>query len=483
MPLELYPFQREAVDQIVRMGGRVLLADAPGVGKSAQAIRAALQLNAWPWLIICPAGLRLNWADELERWMPTDEPWDYEVVRTGRCPIGGLDADITIISYDLAAKRHAELSRIDFATVIVDETHTIKNHKSRRTKRIVALCQQARYCILTTGTPMLNRPIELWPLIAAIRRKPLARFYKFAHRYCGAERKIIGYDARLKKPKWAWDFTGSSNLAELNERLSTFMIRRRKEDVLPQLPEKRRVRMLVEPTGNLASEKNLAIRCREAFVECGGNPEAALAFLKAKAKPLVEGLLLQAYSKLGLGKIDAAVEWTATNATTESPVIVFAHHLPVIDGLVTGLRENGNRVERIVGATTLDDRHAYVQAFQAGELDAIVCGILAGNAGVTLTRSSEVLMVEMPWSPMIAQQCEDRSHRISQSRGVNIRYMVGAGTLDEELWGLIDRKADTISQAIDGTAGALDASDEWHESDRWAIVRAMLERLAVYVTC
>lgn len=463
LPLELFPYQVEGVRAIVKkFGGRALLADEMGLGKSAQALATAAFYKEWPLVVVCPSSLRLNWKKEALLWLPAYlSEVDICVVRKGSDKLYGR---MLIFSYEMAAKRAGEILALKPQMVVLDEAHYIKNKTAQRTKRLVPLCRAAPRCILLTGTPVLNRPIELWTQLEALNRS-FGKYWEYAQKYCN-----------LKRGRFGWDVSGARNLPELNERLrSTVMVRRLKRDVLTQLPPKRRVKIVVEGVGRSTELEVIRGEVRDALAKANGNMELARELLRKKTVKL-SSIIFKAYSLIGAMKAEHVVSWTIDNSSSDSPLVVFAHHKLVLDAICRGLTEQGVSWVRIDGSTKLDARQDAVEKFQGGKAQVAVLSITAASTGITLTRSSDMLIAELPFGPGLAAQAEDRIHRVGQKNAALIRYMIAERTLDESLWRLINRKSEVTHAALDGHAqSSFEASAEESSGDYWIVVEETLQ--------
>lgn len=474
---ELFPYQAEDVERAVReFGGRVILGHDPGLGKSAMAIAVAARIRRAPILFISPASLRLNWLDELLLW--STSPDAEEKIHVVATKDDKFQGPVCVASYDQATRRIREVEALRPQIVILDEAHLIRNTDSERGKRISRLCRAAPHRLLLTGTPIINRPLELFELLRALRTPGLPHYVDFGKRYCAGHRVQAGEvwcpKERKLKPRMVWDFSGSSNLDELNRRLSKVMIRRRKDDVLEDLPEKRRVRIRVACTGTEASE-GLEVRCAAALDAAYGDIELALERMLADA--VGESDILTAYRELGELKLGAAVEWVRDNARPDSPVVVFAHHRRI----VTTIFDAGLTAGMIHGGIGHGERHETKERFQGGKVDVLCCSITAANYGLTLTRARDMLAVELPWSAAVAEQMEGRLHRIGQRNAVCCRYLVAAGTMDDALWAMLGRKSRVAAKVVDGERGGFAAAEEEHESLEWweDVLRETLKKIAI----
>jgi len=189
-----YKFQKQGIQYGIRKFGRMLLGDEMGVGKTVQAIGMAyLYKNDWPLLIITPASLKLTWRDELLNWLPSLRPNNIQLFKKGSEPIN-LDCCIFIMSYDLASKRYIDIQQKEFKAIIADEAHYLKSRDAKRCKNLIPILQQAKRVILLSGTPILNKPVEIYNLMKIIRPDVTPSFKEFTDRYCGPRMTPYGMD-------------------------------------------------------------------------------------------------------------------------------------------------------------------------------------------------------------------------------------------------------------------------------------------------
>jgi SWI/SNF-related matrix-associated actin-dependent regulator of chromatin subfamily A-like protein 1 len=416
--LDLMSFQRAGVGAVVARH-RALLADEMGLGKTVQAIVAMNWLwandyttshqsfsDAWyeQFLVVAPAGLLLNWEAELARWsyVPRDR--------------------IVLVSWSMLAKRDDVLDR-PWYMVIVDEAHYAKDRGSQRTQALGRIV--GRRVLALTGTPILNRPAEMFPLLSWLAPARWGTFWTYAQRYCDARRGRFG-----------WDFSGASNVDELDDRLRrSVMVRRLKQQVLAELPPK--VRQVI-PLGLGRDEARLVKEEQAAFDAW----QAAKGEGKLNKLNLTMGQLATARKRVALAKAPRVIEHVQgiVNAG-EGPVVVFAHHLDVIDLIANGLK---GRVRTYDGRTTPRQRDVIVKEFQAGQVDVLVGGILAAGVGLTLTAASVAVFAELDWVPANMAQAEDRLHRIGQTDSVLVQYIVYDGSIDNRVGAALARKQKTL---------------------------------------
>jgi len=423
----LFPYQVEGAQWLATVG-RGLLADDPGLGKTAQAIIAAAKVGARKRLVLCPASVVENWRREIKRfdWKGHDEHlWRVE-------------------SYDMARGRNFEiLLRTGYDLVICDEAHMLKTRNTKRTQAVFGekcdgvggLIEKAEYVFLLTGTPMPGNPSELWPMLRAVMPdaikglktgKPVA-YWPFAMRYCKMERNYLGHDV----------ITGGKNLPELRERMRPFVLRRKKADVLKDLPP---IRFDVLPlTGkitippDMAAEVSEQMRAVQRALDDGG-----IDALKAIAPHVATLRRLT-----GAAKVAPVVEWVRDQLDGGmEKIVLFAQHREVVWNLSLALTKQ-TRVALVDGGTT--DRQAQVDKFQnAPDCRVFVGQIQAAGTGITLTAASDLVFVESDWTPSNNEQAAMRIHRIGQKNACTVRFATIAGSIDEQIQKACARKLEDI---------------------------------------
>jgi SWI/SNF-related matrix-associated actin-dependent regulator 1 of chromatin subfamily A len=427
----LFPFQKEGVEKCLQFGTRALLADEMGLGKTLQAIAVMSYCRElWPLLVVCPSYLRLNWAREFQQWMPGVKTYVVKKSKDALKEEVG-EAEVVIVSYDLMPRLQWKRK---FQCLICDESHYIKNKKAKRTKALVPLAQKAKRVLLLSGTPLSNRPVEAFTQVQCLRPKYFGNYGQFVRRYCGAKYDIFGFNV-----------SGASNVEELGFLLRrTLMVRRLKRNVLTQLPQKMRSEVPVEVPPKMLREasKGLA-RLKEIGRAMGvaqeGSTEANKLIFEQK-KLISELFRANAVAKQGV----AAELLLATLEQVES-VVVFAKHMCMLDFLQDKLQCTHMRID---GSVSQDAREKHVQAFQEGKCRVALLSIGAASTGITLTRASCMLFVELDWNPATLRQAEDRIHRIGQSKACDIRYVIATGTIDEMIYRKITYKAEVIGRVL-----------------------------------
>lgn len=421
-------------------GEGALLCDDPGLGKTTQAIAAVLAAGLLPALVVCPGSLKHQWARE----------WGYAtsppVVRVIESRHGPLDpAHVHIVNYDLLRPRETQLSQVGYRVCVFDEIHALKEprpHIWHRAAVATRLAHRIGRVLGLTGTPVLNRPEELWRLLHILDPDNWPDFAGFREAYCTAPRDT-------KKASSGRDAAAvAARLDELQVRIGPYLLRRLKSQVMRDLPPKSRRTILVSLNGRMANHYRAAERDVVAWLRSLGYGYRAEAAERAQAIVRLTMLRrLAALAKLEEAVPDYLRAWF--DRSVPEPLVVFAYHRDVLLGLVNIARGLGLRVAAVAGGEPVTARQREVDRFQSGQAD-IFCGsIQVAGVGVNLQRASDVLFVERVWTPAELLQAEDRVHRIGSVRPVTITYLDAAGTIDEHLCRVLDTKVSVIGATLD----------------------------------
>lgn len=448
---ELFPFQKKGVAFLEAKGGRGLIADEMGLGKTIQAL-AWLHLHpeARPAIILCPAHLKLNWAQEIKKTIPGRQ--NIQVL-FGQDVSQPLTGDIIIINYDILPnkfetftdqfgnKKKKELPGTGWVeylidlkpkTLIFDEAHYIKNNGAHRTKATKKLAKKIPHVIALSGTPIVNRPIEGFNIAQVVDKTVFPSFFEYARTYCDAKHNGFG-----------WDFNGASNKEELHKKLTeTIMIRRKKADVLKDLPDKIYSYVPME-ISNAKEYRKAEDEFISYLVETKGEKAAKKA---AEAEHLVK---IEALKQLCIkGKIAQAIDWIRNFIEEDKKLVVFTTHKETVALLMKEFQKVAVKVD---GSVSSSKRNEAVEAFQNNPTVKLFVGnIQAAGTGLTLTAASSVAFLELPWTPGELVQAEDRCHRIGQKNAVNVYYLLAAGTIEEDIAGLLDKKRKVLEAVLDG---------------------------------
>lgn len=439
-------FQEEGVQFIESKNGRALIADEMGTGKTMQAL-GWLQLHPElrPAVMIVPATAKINWRNEIVIWM---SKMDIQIL-SGEIPSEELHGDIVIVNYDIAKHWQDVIKKYNPKVLILDECHKIKNEKAQRTKAVKAIAKGCDYVIALSGTPMLSRPVELFTTLHIIAPQVFPNYYAYVHRYCGAKRVSVPmWDKKLKKRvfRQVWDFTGASHMDGLHEKLATIMIRRKKKDVLPELPPKQRIPISVlMDTKTQATYDSVEDNFLKWVLKTQGKKKK-LSASRAQALTKIEALKQLTVK----GKMKQAIAWINDYLEINDKLVIFATHTKVIKELTTKLKKH--RPVVIDGSTPNEQRPANVYTFQTNDKCKVFIGnIQAAGTAITLTAASAVLFIEMAWTPGEMDQAEDRIHRIGQEAdSVIAYYMIAENTVDGYIMDLLDEKRKILDAIIDG---------------------------------
>ncbi len=449
----LFPYQKAGIEYAVQ-NRSVLIGDEMGLGKTVQAIAVINVEKPKTVLIVCPATLKINWQKECNRWLV--DPYRIHILRSGDT-FPALP-EIVIMNYDIAAKYADEIRSVKWDLLICDEAHYMKNPKAARTKALLGEGKKVRPLdaekrIFLTGTPITNRPVELWPLVNYLFPAQFSNFFSFVKRYCDAVSNRYG-----------WDFSGASNLDELQQTLrSAGMIRRMKAQVLTELPAKIRqvislpsdsVSRLVKKEnehGDALEKRVKAIKAEAKRSKASGDKEAYAAAV---------GQLRQAYSvafeemaairrELAQAKIPFVIEHITDIVESNGKVVVMAHHREVVDALQNHF---GLSAVKLYGGMSDVEKESSVTRFQNDPTCKIFVGsIRAAGVGITLTAAAKVVFAELDWTPANMMQAEDRCHRIGQTESVLVQHLVFDGSLDARMAEILVEKMAVIGAALDET--------------------------------
>jgi len=394
-----------------------------GLGKTVQCIEAINTIGNKDAtiLIICPKSVLGVWESELQSWL--DLPYEIQIT-TSKDFQPPFEGSVTLINYDLCHKFRDELLEITVYDVLIcDEAHYLKSLDAKRTKAIFGNGSEQMPCIpakklwLLTGTPVLNRPVELYPLLRAIRPMEFSSFRDYASRYCDPQ------TIKDRRGNYHVDYSGAMNLAELSRRLDSVMLRRYKTDVLKQLPPKFRSCKCLLDSGEADFEQE---RIQEILsdrdyrydeglrVEDFGSEAASLVQYIGRdidmndpdRRNQIMGCISSIRRKTAMLKVDVSAE-LLENVILSEKVVVFAHHRDVILRLVDKF---GKKAVCVLGGMSTEERSDAVARFQNDPDVRIFAGsIRAAGVGLTLTASSHVVFLEMDWVRAMKHQFQRSS--------------------------------------------------------------------------
>jgi hypothetical protein len=483
--LDVMPHQSRFLEA-VREGHRTfLLADEPGLGKTAESVLAASVADAYPLLAVVPNVVKWNWAREVERWTPHRRA----TVITGDGE--GMDAfaDVFIVNYEVLDRHLAWLGSIGLKGLVVDEAHFIKNLTSQRSQNVLALAARIReqvrdpLLLALTGTPLIN--------------------------------DVEDFDAIWRFLGWT---TGEKPGPELMEKLDTTgltpadkafypeardavismgIVRRKKKDVAADLPDKLIADLPVELDDEdgrsiRAAERELAERLAgryrrivEARGDRGGAPGeidddivrlvAQNELDESKAAGAGAENVFSMVRRIGQAKAQLAADYAVQLQRSVGKVVFFAKHIDVMDRAEAHFAASGLRTVSLRGDQTAVARQEAIDAFNNDPgVGIAVCSLTAAGVGVNMQVASNVVLAELSWTAAEQTQAIDRVHRIGQDEPVTAWRIIAAHTIDTKIAELIDSKQGLALRALDGVAVDPASSDSVQLSALMHLLRAAL---------
>lgn len=469
LDLPLLPYQRAGVKfALTQPERRTYLGDEMGLGKTAQLIAVALRAKeeGKRSLIVVPPSLRENWRREVIKF--TGGRLSVEVLK-GTKPYALSGADVTIIG-DATLKQWAPaLSTEGFGFLGVDEAHHFKTPKAARTLALTGIASTIPvdgYVVLASGTPALNKPVELVSQfrILGVLDRLFGNEWRFKHKFCDPKRVHVGGGRMVTT------FDGASNTDELHNLMrSTFYVRRRKTDVLTELPPKRRAQLVVELDKATLRDYNRIEAEFLDWVEDKGGREAVERASRAETITRLTAML----AEIGRAKLDAGFDHIESLVEAGEPVVIFAHHRDVIEAIMdrcaakAASGATGWNAVKVYGGMTDETKQAAVDAFRSGEANIFVGNYDSAGVGLTLTSSGDKpctqwVGMQLCWGPSLLSQAEDRIHRIGQTQSVTCWHLTavkenGEETIDGRLYAVLNAKQSVLSSVLDGFAEDLGA--------------------------
>lgn len=443
--MNLFPYQIEGADFLANRS-KALLADAMGLGKSAQVIRACDMAGVENALVLCPASVRYNWDREFGRFSDKNRPTSLLLSGKNKPRFDG----VTICSYDLlkSASVYKALTSHAWDALILDECHYLKGREAKRTKAVFGprcdglegVAAKAKRVWALSGTPAPNDPSELYVLMKAFAlwKRP---YWDFVARYCQ------GFDNGF-----GFQITGAKNTAELKQTLAPIMLRRKKEDVMKDLPPLSYSEVLLDPS-MLVHPDDLKAWQEAEEGQDGEALKQALKDFDAQDRPLEDIGLASLRRVTGMAKVRPAAALIADELHRPGgmdKVVVFAIHRDVI----TYFRECLAAYDPVIvwGGTTPEKRQRNIERFiHNAKCRVFIGNINAAGTGIDGLQGScaEVVFLESSWTPASNAQAVMRVHRIGQKKPVRVRFMALADSIDERVQTVLKRKTAMLTELFD----------------------------------
>ncbi|MFP1601933.1 DEAD/DEAH box helicase [Microbacterium sp. 2216-1] len=459
--------------EAVRAGHRsFLLADEPGLGKTAQSVLAASVAGAYPLLVVVPNVVKMNWAREVERWTPQRRA---TVIAGDGADIDAF-ADVFIVNYEILDRHLSWLGSIGLKGMVVDEAHFIKNLSSQRSQNVLALASRIRerernpLTLALTGTPLIN-DVEDFDAIW--------RFLGWTNGEKPGPELMEKLDATGLTP------ADKTFYAEAREAvISMGIVRRKKKDVAADLPDKLVADLPVQLDDEFGrsirqAERELGERMAAKYrriIEARGDRPGAVAhgeidddivrlvahneLEESKAAGTGGDNVFTMVRRIGQAKAQLAADYAAQLQRSVQKVVFFAKHVDVMDQAEAHFAASGIKAVSIRGDQSTPARQQAIDAFNTDpEVGIAVCSLTAAGVGVNLQVASNVVLAELSWTAAEQTQAIDRVHRIGQDEPVTAWRIIAAHTLDTKIAELIDQKQGLAARALDGEAASAEPSE------------------------
>lgn len=429
---KLYPFQIEGVKILIKRKHN-LLADTMGLGKTNQAIALINALKLRRVLIVCPATIKRNWASKLQEWLTSarviqiiDKKTDFVTDLT----------EVVIVNYDIISHSYmlTQLTNIKWDLLICDEAHRLKNMDAKRTISVLSkegLVRCAERTLMMTGTPILNRPVELYPILRVLAPQviaPYSDYWKFAKRYCDAYSDGFSFNVK-----------GASNTDELNKKLREhYMTRRCTHEVEVQLPKKRYEMVFIDTSDG--------IRTKFRTLESASRKDFQYQTIDSNV-----GELATIRRETAEEKVKLYIETIKEYVESTNKLVIFAYHRSVIRLLEATFEASKTGYVSLTGETSQIRRQSSIESFRRDpQIKVFIGQVDAAGEGIDGLQAvcNNVLFLEWSWSPGAIEQACKRVHRIGQTKPVLIRFLVWADTVEEHQMRTVLDKVKVIREVL-----------------------------------
>jgi hypothetical protein len=481
--VSLMKHQAEVVASAANGHRTFLLADEPGLGKTAQALLAAQASDSYPLLAVVPNVVKVNWAREASLWTPQRKA---TVIHSDGETVDGF-ADIIVVNYEILDRHLGWLGDFGFRGMVVDEAHFIKNKASQRSQNVLELSRRIRtragrpLLMALTGTPLINDIedfLAIWQFLGWIdSTKPIGDLMR-ALEQTGLVPGDPGFYAEARQ-------------CVINQGI----VRRRKIDVAADIAARRVADLPVELEGaagrsirkaqdeltaELVSRYDDAVRRRDPQFAVDGIDHEVVQRVAAWARKQESDAttadnVFTMMRKIGQAKAGLAADYAAQLVRSVGKVVFFAKHIDVMDAAEDAFAARGIGFSSIRGEQTSRVRQRNIDAFTNDpEVAVAVCSLTAAGVGINLQVASNLVLAELPWTDAEQTQAIDRIHRIGQDQPVTAWRILAAHTIDTKVAELIDRKAGLAARALDGST---EVSDEGGDVALEALVGLLTEAL------
>ncbi len=439
---ELRNYQEDGfrwLTQLAYWGVGACLADDMGLGKTVQALAVILdRANAGPAMVVAPASVVRNWYHEAKRFAPAMRPLifgegDRQDMLDDLQPF-----DLLLCSYGLMQQESKQFLEKHFTTIVLDEAQAIKNRSTKRSQAAMQL--QGDFRIITTGTPIENHLGELWSLFNFLNPGLLGSMQRFNETYAHPIERFQDKERRN----------------QLKRLIQPFILRRRKSEVLDELPPKTEVTLTVE----LSKEERAfyeALRRKAIENIESGNGEMGdkrfqiLAELMRLRQACCHPRMVEPTSELGSSKLNLLAETVEELIEEGHKILIFSQFVKHLTLVREWVEQQNIAYQYLDGSTPLGQRDKAIRAFQSGDGDLFLISLRAGGFGLNLTAADYVIHLDPWWNPAVEDQASDRAHRIGQQRPVTIYRLVAEKTIEEKIVKLHAEKRDLADSLLEGT--------------------------------
>jgi len=438
---DMRPYQVEGYQWIARLnswGAGALLADDMGLGKTLQSIAFfLLKASEGPTLVVAPASVAPNWGTELDKFAPSlnHKFLNQETDRAKAIEEAGPN-DVIITTYGLLLSVSKEITEKKWNVACLDEAHIIKNRGAKTSG--VAMSLQADNRIMLTGTPIQNHLGELWNLFQFVNPGLLGTYANFQQRF------IIPIER--DEDKWKQE--------ALDKLVHPFMLRRTKNAVLKELPDKTEIYQKIElSTEELAIYETIRQKAEKMLEEHGDEALDlnVLAEITRLRQASCSSRLIDSKWKGQSSKVNALLELLEDVVEGGNRALVFSQFTSFLDIVQEELKKAGIEYLYIDGSTPVAQRTKLVKSFQEGKCPVFVISLKAGGLGLNLTGANYVFHLDPWWNPAIEQQATDRAYRIGQNQAVTVYHLISQNTIEEKIVRLHKTKKALAENILEGT--------------------------------
>ena len=460
LAMGLRPYQVDGfrwLKKLASIGFGGILADEMGLGKTLQMIAFLLSARddgtaKGPALVVCPASLVYNWVEEFGRFAPTMSVCAIDGDRTQRRRKRAQEGvDVFVASYDAVRMDSEAFQACEYSACVLDEAQFIKNHATKTTRAVKRLHAEARFAL--TGTPIENRLSEIWSIFDFLMPGFLGTYAQFRRRF---EADIIGGDEDVAR--------------RFQTLIAPFVLRRLKQDVLKELPDKQENVVMVALSGEQRKlydaheqrlREDLLVQRKESrktrrteagrVAGAGIRVDVLAELMRLRQVALEPSLLYESYTQ-GSSKTEAILELVAEARDAGKKALVFSQFTSYLDMLKKRLDAEGVAYYEITGATPKRERMNLVNMFNEDDVPVFLVSLKAGGTGLNLIGASVVIHADPWWNSAAIDQATDRAHRIGQRQMVSVYKVIAKGTIEERILRLQEAKSELAGSVIGKTS-------------------------------